>query len=689
MDKQHIQQRKELLSNTAIQLKKEFIGLDKIIDEIIRTISSWYIFPAVQKRPLVINIWGLTGTGKTALVKRLVNLLEFNTSYLHLDMGEYNGTEGSWIKDMLTDDLSHYDSKQSIFCLDEFQFARTLDENQREMKTDKLRVIWELLDSGKIFHSPRSSGTIVIQAMRLIDLLERFERKNLLFSEGIVIGSEAEFMMLMERFYFDHYDRYGESMTMEYFLSKDFIEGLQTLYDDTEMQGERLKEAICSASLEGIKELVFNGVKKYTAIKQLDLSKALIFILGNLDEAFYMSHSINPDMNADYFSDQVGKITIAEIKQALQARFRNEQVARLGNNHVIYPAMNVESYRKFIQKQLERIADDVRSNFKVNMHFENSLLDLIYNEGVFPAQGTRPVFTTIRNVVESFTGDVLAWHFENDQKTHLIRWSVEEKRLKVSYENENCESFHEHYFSPVLRVHELRQSDNNDVQAHVAVHEAGHAIVAALALRILPSQVVSKTVSANSSGFCKVNFPDKMFTKELLRKDIMISLAGWIAERMVFGEECTSSGVAGDIEEASRQANRAVKDYAMGSDPVRISVASPSENEYFFYEQKHVLEAKLLIDDAQKKAEEILVRNKLLLLKMSLYLTENSSMDETKIMEFIQQYSVEDWAREGRFIKPSDYFKCKSVLLEQLGGMEEQRNEVNKLLDVANVTSNM
>ena len=37
-----------------------------------------------------------------------------------------------------------------------------------------------------------------------------------------------------------------------------------------------------------------------------------------------------------------------QIKEALKSRFRIEQIARLGNNHIIYSAFSSETYRKLI-----------------------------------------------------------------------------------------------------------------------------------------------------------------------------------------------------------------------------------------------------------------------------------------------------------------------------------------------------
>ncbi len=52
----HILQKKVAISVMAAELKKEFIGLDDIIDEVLTLITPWYFFPEGQLRPTIINI---------------------------------------------------------------------------------------------------------------------------------------------------------------------------------------------------------------------------------------------------------------------------------------------------------------------------------------------------------------------------------------------------------------------------------------------------------------------------------------------------------------------------------------------------------------------------------------------------------------------------------------------------------
>src|SRR5688500_3072307 len=116
--------KKQKLEQVKTALKQNFIGLDEVIDEVIGLMMPWYLFPEAQLRPMVINLWGLTGSGKTALVQAIVEMLDHKKLYSHIDMGEFESDSASWMKNILTDDLSFFHEKSGLICLDEFQFAK-------------------------------------------------------------------------------------------------------------------------------------------------------------------------------------------------------------------------------------------------------------------------------------------------------------------------------------------------------------------------------------------------------------------------------------------------------------------------------------------------------------------------------------------------------------------------------------
>lgn len=661
--------RKQILEKAKCELKEKFLGLDDIIDEVMSLLMPWYLFPEAQLRPTVINLWGLTGSGKTALVQTLVALLEYRKLYSHIDMGEFESDSASWMKNILTDDLSFFHEKSPIICLDEFQFARTLDNNENELGKDKLRVIWDLLDSGKIQYIPSSGTYYLFRADNCLKRLEKLMKAHVVLEDGIVTNGVDEFAKAFEGFYFDYNDRSDAVISPSYFITDDFINGIFHLFDDDDVSKEQLKVRIKSASFDELVVLVKQGMHTRPASKTLDLSHSIIFVLGNLDEAYSMSHNMNPDISADEFHEATSKITIADIKRALRKRFRPEQIARLGNNHIIYKSFNCAQFRALIRDELERIEIFVNNLFGWKVVFDESVVNIVYAEGVFPAQGTRPVFTTVKNLIESKVSSLVVSILEYQLDPVLITWKYDNGHFCYEVLDEMGHvvlSFADH---AKLKLENLRRNIDPQIQAHTAVHEAGHAVLAALTFRIIPAVVVSRTAS-DMEGFCLVNFPKGPMTRESLKKDIVITLGGYVAEKMIFGEEFTSSGVYSDIEEASRLANKAVRNYAMGSDPIHLAVGAQQEDA-FIMSEKYSAEAVAIVNACEAEAKRLLQKNKLLLLKIADYLTDHSRMEEQMIAAYVKQFSVETWVETEGFLKKDAYYQFNTILQKKMAEQED------------------
>lgn len=678
--KKEILAKKQALENVAAQLKQDFIGLDHIIDEVISLLSPWFIFPESQMRPTIINLWGMTGTGKSAMVKRLVELLEYNRQYVYFDLGEYNGDSSSCLKSTFSYDLSYFHQKEVIICLDEFQFARTINEGNEEIPGENLRIIWELLDSGKFYHAFHINSYYTKRAMKLSRMLSRCHDKGVELHNGKITTNLSAFQEILGNFQFGWED--GESndettkkKSEDYFLSKSFLTGLGTLSGNLFDSDQDMKETIKELSLSGIRQLLMLCIDQETSMTEMDLSKSLIFNIGNLDEAFYMSHNMNPDISADDFYEEANKINISHIKTALQSRFRNEQIARMGNNHLLYPAFNEKNYGLFIRKELGRIQTYLQERFQLTLRFEQSIHELVYQEGVFPTQGARPVLTTIKNLIESHIGTIVCYWIENDLDIAYVQWSIENDGYVVSYCDEHGETLDKLQIPLRLKVNQLRQSKNDDTQAHTAVHESGHAVLASMTLRIVPVTVVTQTASSNAVGFCQVNLPEDVRTFDILKKDIMISLGGYLAEKMIFGSEHLSTGSYKDLRHATQQANAAVREFGMLGLPMSISVKSVETNSLFFYEEEHGQMAQRLLQQCMEEAEQLLHQNKRFLLELSKYLTVHSRINEEQIEAMALQYAKADWLHTEGFIQKQEYFNFKQKLQDVLDQFVEEHPE--------------
>ncbi|HEX8040035.1 MAG TPA: hypothetical protein VF490_12830 [Chryseosolibacter sp.] len=671
--------RKQKLSQVKCALKETFLGLDAIIDEVISLIMPWYLFPEAQLRPTIINLWGLTGSGKTALVQKLVELLDYRKFFSHIDMGEFESDSASWMKNIFTDDLAFFHEKPALICLDEFQFARTLDNNENELGKDKLRVVWDLLDSGRIQYIPTTGTYYLFRADNCLKRLEKAVEGGLTLTNGQITKGIEAFELHFNGFHFEYNNKFSAKLDEGYFLSDDFVVSVFYLFEHDEYTKEDIRERIRNASVADVAVLLREAMATRPATKTLDLSKSVIFVLGNLDEAYSMSTNMNPDISADAFHEATGKITIANIKKALRKRFRPEQIARLGNNHIIYRSFNCAQFRALIRTELKRIETFVMSQFGWKIVFDESVVDIVYAEGVFPAQGTRPVLTTVKNLIESKVSNLIVSILEYQLKPAQVTWKYADGQFAFDALDERGITVLSFSDGANLKLENLRRSVDPEIQAHTAVHEAGHAVLAALTLRIIPAVVVSRTAH-DMEGFCLVNFPKGPMTRETLKKDIVITLGGYVAEKMIFGEEMSSAGVHSDIEEASRLANNAVRNYAMGNDPIYLAVGAQHEDA-FVISERYSAEAIAIIRECEKEAERLLDRNKVLLLRIAEFLTTNSRMEEHQIEAYVKEHGHEPWIKTEGFVKKNEYYKFNTRLRDELTKSEQQRKVTEANMD--------
>jgi ATP-dependent Clp protease ATP-binding subunit ClpA len=71
IDRASLRERSARPAQIAVELKAELLGIDATIDRVIESMRAWYVLPQIIRRPVIICHWGLTGTGKTQLTRRL------------------------------------------------------------------------------------------------------------------------------------------------------------------------------------------------------------------------------------------------------------------------------------------------------------------------------------------------------------------------------------------------------------------------------------------------------------------------------------------------------------------------------------------------------------------------------------------------------------------------------------------
>lgn len=644
--------KQEILDNAKKVLKQEFIGIDKIIDEIIDNVSSWFFLPDLQEKPVVVNLWGLTGVGKTSLVNRLVELIDFEDSYYRFDLGEKEGSFS--FRDSLDELCENNDTSPVIIALDEIQHSRTVSGPFRqEIENDKNRMIWEMIDSGRIQYVEWKRGLWSFEDLiyKLLHLL----KAGVEVKKGIVVNNIELYCNEMkvsieegERLLFVPEDEYetiiefaGEQLGL--YLKKD-VEKILLSYS--------ANDAI----------LFLNKVLKIGKRPSIkNFTKALIFVLGNLDEAYTMSDNFSADIDADEFNKLSQKITVPKIKRALQNRFRNEQIARLGNIHIIYPALDKISYQKIIENELTKYSQSLTNTFNLKVSFDSTIHETIYNEGVYPTQGVRPIFTSIHQVLKSKISFFYSEIFLKRLNVDGLHFSVSNKRLICDYQNEQ-KTVYSSQTEITTTLENVRQNKRDDLQAITAVHESGHTVLSIILLKTIPDVVYSITTDADSQGFVYSSFAWKYISRKELIPRVAMMLGGYVAEELIFGKENLTSGASSDIEKATEFLSTMYKSNGMGQTPIKYSIPIKEENDSYHKFGAVEEEIKNAIEEAKLLAEKTLKSEQKLLLSLSDFLSDNRMLRKNDIKRFVEKAI----SSNVDFIEDGDYLFYREHLKKQI-----------------------
>ncbi len=623
--------RVETLENAKSTLKKEFFGIDKIIDELIDHVRSWYTLHDFQERPLVLNLWGLTGVGKTSVVLRLMELLNYDDKTFRIDLGEKSGNNA--LRNTLDDLGELSDENPMVIILDEFQHARSLKGHFREeVEDDKSRMIWELIDSGRVQYFDWNRGLWSFEeAIKKMDVLLRH---GVVVKNGRVIAGQELFAKEMQVQYTE-----GEEL---FFFDED------NYHKILEYAGRALKLDLNfdvqqkMLSMDGFQTLdfLFKVLRIAKRPKVRNFTKALIFILGNIDEAYSMSSNYSADISADEFHEQSLKITLPAMKKALRSRFRDEQIARLGNRHIIYPALNQKAYYGIIDKQIEQLNNKLYADYGLHFSIDASVRDILYKEGVFPTQGARPLMTTIQSVIHNRISVYLNVILAKGLSVDSLQLNFEDVSELVCRFYKNQELVYTHTDKIMLSLENLRKPKQDEYQSVTAVHESGHAVLSAILLHNIPEVVYSVTSDTDSAGFVYSKPKNSFFSKRELLPYAAMLLGGQLAEELIFGSEYITSGGQSDVMRATELILSLLKNSGFGDDLIYYSESS-IKKEHAYHRIDEIEELALrLVREAKTLALETLQKERTLLLELALMLSKKAKLEKSELEQIVKQFAV-------------------------------------------------
>jgi len=680
-DKSLILEKHAKLDNVKVILKKEYVGLDDVIDEISNLVEPWYLFPNGQLRPTVINLWGLTSTGKTSLIQRLFELLELK-SVLHFDIGEWVNKTNFELRNKISGQIMQIkkDNMIPVFVFDEFQLGRTIDDTGDEIDRPSLRVIWDLLDSGKFeIIEEKWETKSAIKLYTKLDFIVNIEKKEkrVKSKKGIIThNKEVWDLMFLEDLNLDDLGE-KEKDSLDKYYSTEALVPINEIWSLLQLNNTfhselQLCEYLMSLDAKETLSFIEEEIEKSVVPVEHDFSTSIIFNIGNLDSAYYNSDDMSPDIDADTLYEQTKKITLSDIKRSIKQLYRSEQISRLGNNHVIYKSLNKEMYKNIIKLELEKIQKKLIKKFELVVDFDSSINEIIYNESVFPTQGVRPIFSTLTSMIESYVGRIIVDSLKKNINLNKVEWKYKDDNYIIKLISEKSE---EEIIYPVqLKIDNIRKSKSDDIQSLVGLHEAGHVVASLYSLEICPKKAASRT-SDDNGGYTFVESPE-WETKDLLLKSLDVLLGGYAAEKLVFGSENQTSGSYSDLSKATETSLSIFKSYGMNDIPATFSVPDfrISNKDICLNDDNLDYGALSLIEKSLKRTERILNENMELLLQLGKYLSENSKIEMEQIKEFVEKYG----AYIPKYKTKDNFYDYKEILdnkLKEIGKLKIKNYE--------------
>ena len=224
--------------------------------------------------------------------------------------------------------------------------------------------------------------------------------------------------------------------------------------------------------------------------------------------------------------------------------------------------------------------------------------------------------------------------------------TARENRKKIQ-QQEFFEAIEKVLLGPERKSHVMSKKEKEIT----ACHEAGHAVVSTFLLNTEPVRKISVISRGMAAGYTlKVPVEERrMRTKSEFLAEIAVLLGGYCAEKLKFGEITT--GASNDLERASELARKLVKRYGMSSlGPISFSgkqelvFLGKEISEQKNYSEKVAMqideEVMRLIKDAQNKANEILLKHKKKLEKISQVLIAKETIERKEFEELMKGNSA-------------------------------------------------
>ncbi|MFM9267674.1 ATP-dependent zinc metalloprotease FtsH3 [Tychonema sp. BBK16] len=191
----------------------------------------------------------------------------------------------------------------------------------------------------------------------------------------------------------------------------------------------------------------------------------------------------------------------------------------------------------------------------------------------------------------------------------------------------------------------------------VAYHEAGHALVGALMPDYDPVQKISIIPRGAAGGLTwftpsEDRMDSGLYSRSYLQNQMAVALGGRIAEEIVFGEEEVTTGASNDLQQVARVARQMVTRFGMSDILGPVALGRQQGNMFMgrdimaerdFSEKTAAAidnEVRLLVEQAYRRAKDVLVGNRHVLNALAEMLVEKETVDSDELQNLLANSDV-------------------------------------------------
>ncbi|ELS01218.1 ATP-dependent metalloprotease FtsH [Xenococcus sp. PCC 7305] len=191
----------------------------------------------------------------------------------------------------------------------------------------------------------------------------------------------------------------------------------------------------------------------------------------------------------------------------------------------------------------------------------------------------------------------------------------------------------------------------------VAYHEAGHALVGALMPDYDPVQKISIIPRGRAGGLTwftpsEDRMESGLYSRSYLQNQMAVALGGRLAEEIIFGEEEVTTGASNDLQQVTRVARQMVTRFGMSDRLGPVALGRQNGNVFlgrdiasdrdFSDETASAIDEEIrnLVDQAYRRAKEVLVENRSILDRLAEMLVDKETVDSDELQDLLASNDV-------------------------------------------------